>query len=440
VRLGFERADLQASTRPGAARGFCTSAAMQHRKSWILLGLIGLAPACSHAVRQAPASAAIDRLPATPAVPASPPSPPYRPLHKGGADVSTGVYIREDDDLFMNTAMPIVLRRTYNSGDGHSRQFGANTTHTREWWLYGDGDPRIPWADLILANGSRVDFHRISRGDTQANAVLRHDSSPTEFNRALLSWNGAYWVMKLVDGSLAVFRDCQTKEEYCALVERRDAQGHRIEYVRDSSEKLLRIQSEGQSISFDYDGLGRIVRAVDTSGHEVKYSYDERGRLVMASSSDGTLRTYGYDNHDGLIIIREPGRIIRNWFDESGRWSGQELRSSDTDTHPYVVTTRYTVRDGSIVEVELNESGTIERLRYNHDHYQISDTFDADGPAPATFRYDREERTNDVRNVTLSCGGSPTIRALPAPASADLDDEAKEELIRTLCGRASAGP
>src|SRR5262245_48477102 len=52
---------------------------------------------------------------------------PWSPLHKGGADLSTGVYGREDDDLVVNTPMPIVLRRTYNSGDGHSRQFGVNT-------------------------------------------------------------------------------------------------------------------------------------------------------------------------------------------------------------------------------------------------------------------------------------------------------------------------
>ena len=45
---------------------------------------------------------------------------PYRPLHKGGGDVAVGCYIREDDDLFLETAMPVVLRRTYLSGDSIS--------------------------------------------------------------------------------------------------------------------------------------------------------------------------------------------------------------------------------------------------------------------------------------------------------------------------------
>src|SRR5437899_6895212 len=63
--------------------------------------------------------------PARPASLAAVARVPLKPLHKGYADLSTGLYIREDDDLVVNTAMPIILRRTYNSGDGgHSRQFG----------------------------------------------------------------------------------------------------------------------------------------------------------------------------------------------------------------------------------------------------------------------------------------------------------------------------
>src|SRR5204863_2887890 len=42
---------------------------------------------------------------------------PWRPRHKGGASLSTGIYTREDDDLVLNTSMPLVLHRAYNSGD-----------------------------------------------------------------------------------------------------------------------------------------------------------------------------------------------------------------------------------------------------------------------------------------------------------------------------------
>ena len=149
--------------------------------------------ACGPAVQRAPSAVS----PATPAANTPPPqtvsAPPVRPRHKGGVDLSTGLYGREDDDLVLNTALPMVLRRTYNSGDAHVRRFGLDWSHSGEWWLYGDGNPRIPWADLILASGTRIHFERISPGQTQADAVLLHNSSPTEFNGALLSWTGSLW-------------------------------------------------------------------------------------------------------------------------------------------------------------------------------------------------------------------------------------------------------
>jgi YD repeat-containing protein len=80
----------------------------------------------------------------------------------------------------------------------------------------------------------------------------------------------------------------------------------------------------------------RIARASDTAGHDVSYTYDDRGRLLLAKSSDGTIRAYGYDYRDKLILVREPGRIVRNWFDESGRWIRQEVRRSDDDDDPHV--------------------------------------------------------------------------------------------------------
>ena len=76
-----------------------------------------------------------------------------RRITDSGIEVKT-VYTREDDDLFMNTANPIVLRRTYQSADQHSRQFGVNATHPGEWWLHGDGDQRVPWGELILPDGA----------------------------------------------------------------------------------------------------------------------------------------------------------------------------------------------------------------------------------------------------------------------------------------------
>jgi YD repeat-containing protein len=361
------------------------------------------------------------------------PGPPHRPRHKGGADLSTGLYVREDEDLVLGTAMPVILSRAHLSGDHYSRRFGVGATHAGEWWLSGDNDPRIPWADLILATGMHIHFTRISPGHTQADAVLRHVSSATEFNGARLAWTGSRWEMTFRDGSLAAFVDCQDDDTTCLLVERRDGQGHRIEYVRDASQRLLRMESEGQWIGLEYDDLKRIIRASDQAGHSVSYDYDGRGRLVRARYSSGVVRTYAYDDHDNMTGIDEPGRIIRNWYDEADRFRRQEVRSSPHDSDPYIATARYVVAGGEIVQVDFDEGDGLTRIRYDA-RYTVSETLDADSSFPIIFKYSRDATSHAVTAVTMTCGRGAE-HGVPLAFGDNADTGLKRRLIREMCPR-----
>jgi YD repeat-containing protein len=359
---------------------------------------------------------------------------PWQPKHKGGVDLSTGIYTREDDDLVLNTPMPLVLHRAYNSGDGAARQFGRDWTHAGEWWLHGDGNPSVPWADLILETGGRIHFERVSPGTDLRGAVLRHDSTPTEFNGALLGFNGSTWEMRFRDGSIAMFLDCPRRTQVCALLERRDADGHRIAYVRDASGTLLRMETEGRGIAFVYDDRKRIVRAFASSGSEVQYRYDDRGRIVHVVWSDGTVRDYAYDEHDKLVGVREPGRIITNWFDASGRWIRQIVKRTQADENPYIATAGYIVENGRIVESQFDEGDGLLVSRYNEQHYIVSETVGADGPAPIVFSFDLDA-SNRPTAVTLSCQGpqGPITRSVPLTSARD--DATKASLVREHCWR-----
>jgi YD repeat-containing protein len=324
-----------------------------------------------------------------------------------------------------------VLRRTYNSGDTFVRRFGLATTHPGEWWLYGNGDHAVPWGELILADGGRIRFERITPGRTEEGAVLRHDTTPTEFNGALLSWTGALWELRFPDGSFASFGP----PKVCYLQERRDPDGHRILYVRDSSNTLLRMESEGQSISLEYDAQKRIVRAYDTTGQEVSYAYDDHGRLVRAAGNNGIVRQYEYDERNNLVAIREPGRIVQNWFDEAGRWSRQVMKAGEDDPDPYVATAHYVVEGNSVVETDFDEGDGLNVLRYNENHYVLSETLDADGDAPMVFTYDLDKTTNILKSATLSCraAAGPISRRVRLESSND--DDVKDALIRENCLR-----
>jgi YD repeat-containing protein len=394
---------------------------------------LGTSAACTRSGGQIPVTTPT-AAPNQPASATAPQRATYRPVHQGGIDFATALYVREDDDLFVDTSMRMVLRRTYRSRDRQSRHFGVGATHPGEWWLYGDGDPRVPWADLILADGGRIHFTRISPGNTQEGAVLRHHGTPGEFDGALLVWNGSLWEMRFRDGSLALFTDCHAKSEVCSLVERRDVQGHRIVYTRDSTGRLLSMESEGQKIAFDYDDHKRIVRAYDSSNHVMLYTYDDAGRLVRAAGSDGTVRGYTYDDRDNLIAVRDPHRIVQNWYDAADRVVRQEVRRSESDNDPYYVAkVRYTGDGESITQTEFDEGEGVRTYRFNSDRYVVSRTLQVEGRAPVTFTYDRDPTTNTLIGVTLSCLGAAGPVTRSVPSTSDRDERSQLGLMRAVC-------
>ena len=323
------------------------------------------------------------------------------PRHKGGIDASTGVYTREDEDLIVTDAMPLVLRRTYLSVDRVSRQFGIGGTHPGEWYLIGDG-ATFQWAELILSDGGRIHFDRISPGTSKYDAVFEHRATPTRFLGARLRREDRGWRMEFADGGSALFRHCNpNNSDVCSILEQRDKDGHGIRYERDGSGRLLEMRGDTQRITFRYDQAGRIEKAEDSRGGSVEYGYDERGRLIRVRGVDGVIRRYGYTDRDELSRIEEPHMTIENRY-EDGRVVSQRLSypgSDETDT----MTFDYTVRDGKIVQTDMTEyDGTHTRNTYNAQHYRTAEVLDVDGQQPIVIRFDRDD-SNTIRHYEVQC-------------------------------------
>src|SRR5262249_15933936 len=205
-------------------------------------------------------------------------------LHKGHVDIGTGLYIREDDDFFVNGVGRPVMRRTYLSGDHVSRQFGVGTTHSGEWFLRGDAS-NFAWAELMLSDWGRIRFNRVTPGNGFATALFQHASTPGEFFGAYLGWVGWEWVLRFSDGPIAIFKACgPVNHDVCSLIEMRYPGGRTVSYGRDVSGRLTAIRSGEEAILLKYDERGRIVRGRETSGREVTYEYDDRGRLRRQAS------------------------------------------------------------------------------------------------------------------------------------------------------------
>ena len=355
----------------------------------------------------------------------------YDPLHKGGVDLSTGIYGREDEDLVVFDTLPLVLRRTNLVGDRISRQFGVGGTHPGEWYLIGDGEA-FQWAALILSTGGRIYFHRTTPGSSARDGIFEHSTTPTAFYGSRLEWTAAGWALRFVNGGSALFRHCNPdNSDICSILELRDGQGHRIEYVRDKSGTLLEMRGDHERIAFEYDAKRRIAVARDSSGRWVTYDYDGGGRLSLVRSSDGVSRTYTYDDHDRMLTIDDPGRHIENEFDAAGRVVKQTIRLAG-DTEPAEISFRYTMVAGALRHTDVTDyDGDRTRYTWNASHYMVAKVIGTDSADPVTVTFDRDPDTNLLRGLKVEC----RVDGAPRSASADAQSNDDQDTARLFVAR-----
>jgi hypothetical protein len=111
------------------------------------------------------------------------------------------------------------------------------------------------------------------------------------------------------------------------------------------------------------------------------------------------------------------------------------VKASEDDDDPYVATARYGVEGGSIVESRFDEGDGVTVTRYNARHHVVSETLDADGPAPIAFAYDLDPVSDETTGTTMSClgpSGPITQTVVLRPYG---DHRAKAALIRDNCFR-----
>lgn len=369
--------------------------------------------------------------------------PSYQPRHKGHVDVSTGLYVREDEDLVMSHTPPYLLTRTYLAGDRVARQFGVGSTHNGEWYLRGD-PARFQWAELILADGGRIRFERTSFGTSYANSMFLHRVTPTGFYGARLGWIGFQWVMRFHDGGLATFQACSPGgHDVCSLIELRDADGHRLRFRRGRSGRLTAIEGPAETLALAYDDRNRIVAGQIDGGVRVQYTYDERGRLIGVHSSDGVSREYTYGPHDEMLTIREPGWFIENTYNEDLRLIRQithfEATANDARPESAVISFAYTIERGAVRETDVTEyDGTHTVYRYNASHYPDVEIHDAKGPNPILLSVDRDPFGQFVTGLTVRCVVNGRHRARTVPVTAFDAEQAKELLIAQTCSEVRA--
>jgi RHS repeat-associated protein len=333
---------------------------------------------------------------------------------RGGdpVDLGTGLFVLRKTDLVIQDVLPIVVTRTYRQGDNVSRAFGLGTTHPYDLYLWSARQ----WqeADLILPDGGRIHYIRISPGTGFTDAEFEHRESatttatPTAFYASRIKWNGNGWNLTLKDGTMYVFGN------EAPLNAIRDRYGNQLTISRAGTNvfgspigNITRITSpNGRWIEFTYDPRNRIVSAKDNIGRVVAYAYDATdltGRLVSVTNPKQELTRYTYDgtNRDRLLTITDAKGItfLTNVYDSNGRTVKQTQADGSTYTFAYTLT------GGKVTQTDVTDPrGIVRRVTFNAAGYALTDTRAIGRPEQQTLTYERAAGSNLVLSLVDQLG------------------------------------
>lgn len=319
-------------------------------------------------------------------------------------DLGTGLFVHSKTDLMIPDTLPLVLTRTYRPRDTVSRPFGIGTSHPYELFIVGDTFP-YTFADLILPNGGRVHYERISPGTGFADAVYEHTESPSPFFKTQIKYVGGRWHLTLHNGTVYEFPDAENAPtpRQAAMVAMRDRYGNSYVLTRDSNRNLTKITSpNGRYIEFTYDTANRITQARDNIGRTVNYTYDASGRLSEVTDASGGVTEHVYDTSNRMTKITDPKNItyITNTYDTNGR----VIKQTQADGTIYLFA--YTLgANGRVTQTDVTDPrGNVRRVTFNASGSMITDTYAQGKPEQQTITYERQAVTNQILSVTDALG------------------------------------
>ena len=156
--------------------------------------------------------------------------------------LGTGLFVLRKTDLFLPDVMPIALTRTHRAGFALQgvRPFGVGSAHLYELFLFPD--LQFQEIDLILPDGGRVHYPRISPGTGPADAVFEHTATPSLFfGSRIQRVKNNTWKLTLKDGTTYTFTDAPVP----LLQSIEDPHGNKISIARGRADhgKVARVIS-----------------------------------------------------------------------------------------------------------------------------------------------------------------------------------------------------
>ncbi len=315
-----------------------------------------------------------------------------------------GVFTLNHVDASLPDVIPINLTRTYRTGDIRSRAFGIGATHNYDMFLVGDTVP-YTYIDLILSDGARVHYTRISPGTGWTDAVYEHAASPTGFFKSTIRWNGDGWDLRLLDGTLLTFPESAgvSRSQQAALTRIRDRFGNTLTLNRNADRDLASVVSpNGRWMQFTYDTQHRITAIADNIGRTTTYSYDASGRLWTVTDAAGGVTAYTYDAAHRMLTHKDArGNVVAtNEYDSAGRIANQTLANGGAFQFAYTLNGA-----GRIAQADVtNPRGIVRRFQFDSAGYTVGETLAAGQPEQQNTTYERQTGTNMIAAIVDALG------------------------------------
>lgn len=318
-------------------------------------------------------------------------------------DCATGLFINEGTDLYIKDTIPIEVRRSYRQLDNASRGFGIGTNLSYDMFLVGDTNP-YTYQDLILPDGGKIHFSRISSGTTFADAVYQSTSAPGRFYGAMITCTQGildFWTLTLRDGTRLGFAEefNSTSARSAAIRVITDRNGNQLRMERDANFALTKIVSpNGRRITLAYDTLSRVTDATDDLGRNVHYSYTAAGELDTISYPLGYSEHFTYDGHHNMLTVQDKrgNTMVTNAYDTNDRVSLQTYADGNTLQFAYTLDATGT----KVVQTDTTTlRGVVRRVIFNSNGYPTSITRALGLPEQQVATITRDPATNLLSNV-----------------------------------------
>ena len=151
------------------------------------------------------------------------------------------------------------------------------------------------------------------------------------------------------------------------LIRVTDALGNTTTYTYDAVGNLTSLtDANGNTTTYEYDSLNRLMRITYPDGKSESYQYDAEGNLIQKTKCDGTIITYQYDPLNRLTRINYPDHQVTYAYDSRGnRISLTDNRG--TTTYEYDSLNRLiriTYPDGKTIDYTYDGRGNRTSIRY----------------------------------------------------------------------------